>query len=70
MTLKTRHYTVIYDDGCIQNRAWGGNASSLRMHLENQGFYPTAIFHKVRSLWEDSNKRLGFMRPEDEDTSK
>jgi hypothetical protein len=70
MTLKTRHYTVVYEDGCIQDRVWGGNSSSLRVHLENQGFCPTAIFRKARSLWEDPMKRLGNMSPADEDTSK
>ena len=45
MSNKTRHYTVVLEDGSILYRLWGGSASSLRKVLEEEGYKPTVIFH-------------------------
>ena len=51
MKNKTMHYTVVFKNGRISHKMWGGNARSLRISLENEGYQPTAIFQRVRSLW-------------------
>ena len=58
MNNKTRHYLVVFEDGCIQHKVWGGNASSLRRALEQDGEAPTAILQNVTPQWVKEGKEL------------
>ena len=58
MSNKTRHYTVVFEDGCISHKVWGGSARSLRVSLEKEGYQPAAIFQRVRPLWVREGKEI------------
>ena len=48
---KTNHYTVVFEDGTFYQAVWGGNARSLRLHLEESGYQPTLILSRIRPLY-------------------
>jgi hypothetical protein len=58
MTNKTRHYTIIYEDGTYSETVWGGDASSLRKYLEKTGNHPTIIFNLVKPVWVRKGDRI------------